>query len=313
MNKEKSSEKKRALFLGGGGARGAFQIGALKHLIGDLGRRYDIVSGFSVGALSGAMVAAGDFDELLDIWEGMNSFLDVFGGNPKFYKGLLSQKPLRRLIEERLDIEKLRASPTELFFTAVNVQTGRVRRCDKFSEPLVDWLLASAAIPGAFPPVEIDGEQFVDGGVLAHKSLAPAIHAGADEIDVILCIPVFDWSTTQRFESLVETAIRSIELAQSQMIGVDIAVCESINSEVSKWHDLKKDVNMVESFVLWNVERKKRFPLKEFRYIELNIIEPPPDVSGIFDFGKDKIHNAIEVGYKKAVDVFSKITDNTND
>ncbi len=292
--------------LSGGGTRGSFQIGALKHLIGDLGRQYDVVTGFSIGAISGALVAQEDFDKLYEIWSGMNSFFDVFTGNPKFYKGLFSFKPLRKLLEEKLDIEKLRASPTDFYFTVVDLRKGCVVECDKFSEPLIDWLLASASIPGAFPPMEIDGEQFVDGGVLATNPLGPAIKAGVDEIDVILCKPLSDWSTEERFESIVETSIRSIGLAQAEMVRVDIANCEAINEDILMWRSMKGDVNFVENLLMWRLERKKKFPLKELRYIKLNIIEPPPNLIGILDVRKEKIHNAIDVGYKKAVDVFTK-------
>ncbi len=306
MEKNESDVKKLGLFLAGGGARGSFQIGALKHLIGDLKRDYSVVAGFSVGALSGAMVAQGDFLDLYDIWQGLGSVTDVLGGNLRFYKGLLSMSPLRKIIEQKLDLVKLRGSKTDFFFTAVDLQLGEVVELNKFSEPLVDWLLASSSIPGVFPPVEIDGRQFVDGGVLTMKPLAPLIRGGAEEIDIVLCTPLSQWFTAQRFETIFETTIRSIELAQSEMLAADIGTCRMINDEVEKWKDVREEANFIENFVLWRVERKKKFPLGTLKKIKLNIIEPPADIIGVLDFSKDKIKKAIDEGYKKAVDLSLK-------
>ncbi|MCK5832911.1 patatin-like phospholipase family protein [bacterium] len=310
MEEKVSKPKKYALFLSGGGARGSFQVGALKHLIGDLKRNYSIVSGFSIGALSGSMIAQDDFLGLLDMWQGVDSFFDVIAGNPRFYKGLLSMKPLRKLLEKKIDVEKIRESPVEFFFSAVDLQRGINVQLDKNAEPFMDWLLASASLPGVFPPMEIGGHQYVDGGVLAMKPLAPCIKAGADVIDVILCAPLTDWSTKQKFDTIFENIVRSIELAQTEIIGIDIANCRMINKEVAKWRDVKDEANFIENFVLWKVERKKKFPLGKLRQIELNIIEPPADIIGVLEISKDKIKKAIDLGYKKAVDLSLKSNDN---
>ncbi|HHS51177.1 MAG TPA: patatin-like phospholipase family protein [candidate division Zixibacteria bacterium] len=300
---EKSDKGKLALFLSGGGARGAFQVGALKHLIGELGRKYEIVTGFSVGALNGSMVAQGDFNALYELWQGVDSPFDVISGNFMFYKGLLSMKPLRKIIEDYLDIEKLRASEIEFFFSAVDLQKGESVVLNKHSEPLIDWLMASSSIPGVFAPTEIDGRQFVDGGVLATKPLSPAIKAGAEEIDIILCAPLSDWSTQEKFDTILKTSVRSIELQQSEMISADIANCEQINQMLAKWRDVKGEANFVEGFVFERLERKKKLPLGKMRHVKLNIIEPPSDVISIFDFNGEKIKKAIDEGYKKALDL----------
>jgi len=249
------------------------------------------------------MVAQGDFLDLYDIWQDVGSVTDVLGGNLRFYKGLLSMSPLRKIIEQKLDLVKLRGSKTDFFFTAVDLQLGEVVELNKFSEPLVDWLMASSSIPGVFPPVEIDGRQFVDGGVLTMKPLAPLIRGGAEEIDIVLCTPLSKWFTAQRFETIFETTIRSIELAQSEMLAADIGTCKMINDEVEKWKDVRDEANFIENFVLWRVERKKKFPLGTLKKIKLNIIEPPADIIGVLDFSKDKIKKAIDEGYKKAVDL----------
>lgn len=307
MTEASENKPKRGLLLTGGGTKGAFQAGALKHLIGDLGRTYDVVTGFSIGALNGALVAQGDFDAMFGLWHGLKSMWDFVGGNPLgFYKGLLTLKPMRHIAESLLDAEKLRSSGTKLVFTTVDLQDGTLVERDENSEPLIDWLMASAAIPGVFPPVEIDGHQYVDGGVLALEPLAPAIHEGVDEIDIILCRPISNWQTEDRFDTLVETTMRSLELVQADAVRVDIRKCRTINDAVHKWSEGKDGVNFIEGYILSKVEQKDIFPLKKLRYIKLNIVEPPPELIGVLEFDREKIHETIDLGYNKAAEVFLK-------
>ncbi|RKZ28841.1 hypothetical protein DRQ36_09845, partial [bacterium] len=277
MTERAETKPKRGLLLTGGGAKGAFQIGALKYIIGESVRDYDIVSGFSVGALTGAMVAQGDFELLHEVWAGIQSIRDIFGGNLRFYKGFLTMKPLRKIVEKLLDAEKLRSSGKRFFYFTVDLQNGLLVERDETSEPLTDWLLASATIPGVFQPVEIDGRQYVDGGVMATNPLSPLIREGAEEIDIITCRPVSDWKIEERVETLVEVAIRSLELIQAELVRVDIEKCRLINSTLEKWSGVKDNASFVDEYFLRRAERKSEFPLKEYRRVKLNIIEPPSE------------------------------------
>ena len=300
------NEKKirRGLLLTGGGARGAFQVGALKHLIGELERTYDVVTGFSIGALAGALVAQGDYPRIPEVWENAKSVRDFFGGNLAFFRGLLSMKPLRELMEELLDIEKLRASPTQLVFTTVDLQEGSLVEKNKYSEPLLDWLMASCAIPGIFTPLEIDGHQYVDGGILDTKPLSPAIREGVDEIDVLLCRPLGNWESEHRATTIISCVQRSLELIQAEMIRVDIDRCREINRTIEKWGNLKGSGNIIEGYFLKKAESKDSFPLKELRRVTLNIISPKGNLINVLDFNREKIRDVMDAGYREAVAVF---------
>jgi len=307
MTESTEHKHKRGLLLTGGGTKGAFQAGALKYLILEKKRRYDAVAGFSIGALNGAGVAQGDLSMVMDLWENAKSISNFFGGNWAFYKGLLSMKPLRKHLIDRLDIDKLRASPVEFYFSTVDLQKGILIEIDKHKSPLIDWLLASCSIPGVFEPVEIDGHQFVDGGVLATNPLAPLIHAGADEIDVITCRPIYDRSTGKKVETIIETAQRCLELIQSEMVRLDIDRCRQMTETIINWGHMKGGVNIIEGFVLNLAEKRENFPLSHYREVKVNIVEPSEDIIDILEFDADKIKAAMTAGYDEAKRVFDAL------
>lgn len=297
---------KRGLVLSGGGLKGAFQIGALKYLLDDLDRKYDVVTGFSIGALNGALVAQGDFQKLIDLWLGLKSFRDVIGGNPRFYKGFFSMKPLEKIISSLLKVEKLRRSKTELRFSCVDIIKGELVECDKSSEPLEEWLMASASIPGAFPPVQIGDRMLVDGGVLATKPLSSAISAGADEIDVIICQPLEKRETNKKPESIIDTILRCLELAEGDMIKMDVDRCRFINKVLDNWENAKKDSNFIEGFLFDRIEEKKTLFFSKYKKIEINIIDAPSNIIGVLDVNPEKIRRAINIGYEKAKKAMAK-------
>ncbi len=301
-----NKKTKRGLLLPGGGTKGAFQAGALKYIDKELGRKYDAVSGFSIGALNAIGIVQQDFDVVLDLWENAKSISDFFGGNILFYKGLMSMKPLRKQIEQRMNIDKLRESPIDFIFSTVDLQKGVLVEKDKFASPLVDWLLASCSIPGAFEPVEIDGHQFVDGGVLATQPLAPLVRLGVDEIDVVATRPLTNLRAKEKPETIIETAQRCLELIQSEMVNIDIDRCRSINEIVSKWGTMKGKGNIVEGILFHFAEKSEDFPLREYRHIEITLVEPQEDFIDILEFDQEKIKKTMEAGYSEAKAVFEK-------
>ncbi len=129
-----------ALALEGGGAKGAFQIGAWRALR-EAGIRLDAVAGTSVGALNGALIAMGDSKKAEEIWKNIrySQIMDVDdktmadwigGGSVKAAAQQLFQlvrdrgfdvTPLRRLIHENVDPAAVRGSPLELFIVTYSL------------------------------------------------------------------------------------------------------------------------------------------------------------------------------------------------
>ncbi|MBQ3567972.1 MAG: patatin-like phospholipase family protein [Anaerotignum sp.] len=182
--------KTYAIALEGGGAKGAYEAGVWKAL-DEAGVKYNAVAGTSVGALNGAMMASRDLDTALHLWENVK-FSNVFDADDeqmkKIYdkdlegldlKGLLKDfveiikeggldiEPLRMMMMEYIDEERVRSSDVEFFFVTYSLtDKEEVELSAKELEKgrLVDMLLASAYVPG-FQRKKLDGKDYVDGSV----------------------------------------------------------------------------------------------------------------------------------------------------
>ncbi|MBY0336000.1 MAG: patatin-like phospholipase family protein [Acetobacteraceae bacterium] len=204
------------LALQGGGTHGAFTWGALDRLLEEDGIEFDGLSGTSAGAINGAIFALGlleggregakaalerfwvalgakfavsplrstPIEKALWGWDltyslAWNAFdtatrlLSPYQFNPF----PMEFNPLRRALEQTLDLERLRQDKkaVRLFISATNVRTGKPKVFRR-EEITVDALLASACLPNIFKAVEIDGEAYWDGGYLGNPALWPLYH-----------------------------------------------------------------------------------------------------------------------------------------
>jgi NTE family protein len=192
--KRRSPRAHRVAFvLGGGGHQGAYEVGMLRALL-EHDITPDLVVGTSVGALNGAAVAArptlDTVNRLREVWLGLDSE-GIFGGSlvagaAHFVRSrthLHSNRPLRTLIERLLPAKTFEELTVPFQCVAASIERAAEHW---FAEgPLVDAILASAAVPGVLPPVEIDGEHFVDGGIVNSIPIARAVELGATEIFVL--------------------------------------------------------------------------------------------------------------------------------
>src|SRR6266571_7474648 len=186
---------RRTWVLGGGGARGAAQVGVLQALFeGGLEPPVAVV-GVSVGALNGSAIAAypslAGVMMLRELWMSRQA-LDVFRAHPLgvilsgLRRGPLSALPqdnVRHLVERAQTLtgittfEQLRL-PLAVVATDLNSGRPAVFRAGA----LTPALLASTAIPGVFPSVRIDGREHMDGGIVDNTPFDVAIADGAREI-----------------------------------------------------------------------------------------------------------------------------------
>jgi len=205
--------------FGGGGSRGAIQVGMLQAL-SEHSILPDLVTGTSVGALNGAVVALdpkGSANRLSHLWARITRD-EVFPG------GLLTQ--LRTLehsrthlfpnsglstVIERFFGDRLTFADLSLPFGAVttDIASGRAHVIEK--GPLTSALLASAAIPGIFPRVDRDGLILCDGGVVSNVPMGHAIAMGARSLIVLDCFPVGCLPGPQ--ESLAEVLLSTVMIA----------------------------------------------------------------------------------------------------
>lgn len=184
--------------LSGGSARGAIQVGMLHALI-ERGIVPDFIVGTSVGALNGACLASQPNLEgvraLEAIWHGVR-FDDIFTGGPmgvvvhllKRLPSLYSGDGVRRLVERAtssggFDSRTFEDLRVPLAVVATNLTRGQPVIFER--GPILPALLASCAIPALLPPVELDGEQYVDGGLLDNVGLRVVAARGARRIYVL--------------------------------------------------------------------------------------------------------------------------------
>jgi len=173
-----------ACVLSVGASLGAIQVGMAKALI-DRGIRPDVVVGTSVGAVNGAFLAGREFsadavEELAETWLGLRRGR-VFPAEPitgllgflGVRRNLVPAGALRRLITRHVEHERLEDLPIPLHVIACDVLTGSDLRISH--GPLIEALMASAAIPVIFPPVELDGRLLIDGGVVNNTPITHAL------------------------------------------------------------------------------------------------------------------------------------------
>jgi NTE family protein len=183
---------KTAFVLGGGGVLGACEVGMLQAL-SEAGIRPDVVVGTSVGAINGACVAAdpdGAAAMLGKVWLGdaiQQAFSETILGQvarlARSGTHLHSMEPLRQMLEESLPVDDF--AGLELPFQCVAASIERANAHWFSGGPIVPAVLASCAVPGLLPPVEVDGEHYFDGGLVDSIPVGRAVSLGAGTIYVL--------------------------------------------------------------------------------------------------------------------------------
>jgi NTE family protein len=184
---------KIAFVLGGGGILGAHEVGMLRALA-ESSVAPDLILGTSVGAINGALFAASPDSEgverLSRLWSEANvtgvSTGSVLRGISTLARTGTHIQPLdevRRRLTEALPVQ--RVEELEVPFQCVAASIERAAEHWFTEGPLADVVLASCAVPGVFPPVEVDGEHYIDGGIVNSIPVARAVMLGAKTIYVL--------------------------------------------------------------------------------------------------------------------------------
>ncbi|MEA5136270.1 MAG: patatin-like phospholipase family protein [Candidatus Fimivivens sp.] len=194
---------KRALVLGGGGAKGSYQMGAWQ-AFRELGMEFDIITGTSIGSINGALMAQDAFEVADELWNNIeyenifheerktnirtiNSALDMvkFAVNDALIQGSVDSSSLEALIKEAVDEDKVRAS--SIRFGLVTVELPTMRPLTPMIEEiprgmLYRYLMASSSCFPVFSPYDIDGVRYIDGGYYDNVPINLAIKEGADYV-----------------------------------------------------------------------------------------------------------------------------------
>ncbi len=190
---EHSGPYETAFVLGGGGLLGAHEVGMLRALA-ELGVEPDVVLGTSIGAVNGAFFAADPtrdgVQRLAEVWDQANhTALSALTMARRVTTLARSGTHLQRVadvkhrLEEVLPVERVEQLATPFQCVAASIERAAEHWFDR--GPLAEIILASCSVPGVLPPIRIDGEHFIDGGIVNSIPVSRAVALGARRIFVL--------------------------------------------------------------------------------------------------------------------------------
>ena len=212
------------LALGGGAAKGAAHIGVLRAL-DEQSIKIEAISGTSVGAAIAALYAFDkSLEDIYQLAQGMTA-AKISRFTLK-RKGFSSTERIRQLLIEQLGNVNIEEASIPLAIIAADIRTGDKKVFRKGS--VADAVAASAAIPGIFIPVEIDGHEYVDGGIVENVPVSPLRAMGANTVIAVNLNGVQRYPVPQNALDVVsnalDIAINSRTWMQVQAANVHIAL-----------------------------------------------------------------------------------------
>ncbi len=203
-----------AYVLGGGGVLGAVEVGMLRALL-ERDLTPDLVLGTSVGAVNGAMVARDPsldvIERLTELWRSAAESRMVYGDRPlrtvrravSTRTHIYSSRPLADRLREELDDLTFEDLPVTLQVCAASIERAAEHWFS--SGPVVEAVVASAAVPGLLPPAKVGDEHFLDGGIVNSIPVGRAVQLGASRIFVLqvgridrpLAVPTRPWDVAR--------------------------------------------------------------------------------------------------------------------
>lgn len=277
-----------AFALSGGGANGAYEVGVIGHLMGRLGMDPEILTGTSVGALNATMIAQVPMGRPLeaaracfDVWHELqgnesvyvqnNDVVAAVLGSPYALPSVYNTAPLRRLVQDTLSVQALRASGRKLATYAVSLDTGELGVWRHTDEDIGEGVLASAAFPVMFPAVQTRGQSWIDGGVREVLPAELAIELGATRVVAIITEPAQPTTQIRRRWTMLQVALRSLGLLVDEVLRSDLEVAEALADDSG---------------------------------IELHVVRPAEALGDSFDFSRQKNHRLIVQGDADAQRMF---------
>lgn len=280
----------RALVLSGGGSKGSYQAGALKHILGEKRINYDALCGVSVGAINVAFLAMFKHGQEVESSQNLASMWGTLD-NSKIYKrwfpfgrwhaiwkkSFFDSSPLHNLLKTGISLEKIRESGKHVNVGTVSLSSGKYTIFDQTSDHFIDAVIASASFPGMLTPVSFMGQLWTDGGVKEISPIKKAVELGADIIDVIITNPEVRTKKFIENPTTVDILKRSIDLSTDKIMANDIEKVEMYNILAQNMLTHKK-------------------------YVKLNIIRPQNNlIEDLLDFRPEKIQEMMEKGYQDAL------------
>src|SRR5580704_10112293 len=299
------------LALQGGGSHGAFTWGVLDRLLEEPWMKIDAISGTSAGAMNAAVLVDGwskggadgaraaldtywrrvsraaafsplqrsPLERLMGRWtldttpaylaiDLMSRVFSPYDLNPMGFN------PLRQILAESIDFERLGASPIKLFITATNVHTGR-GRIFRNSQITPDVLLASACLPTMFQAVEIDGEAYWDGGFAGNPTITPLVRESDAHDTILVQINPRERRDTPRSASeildrLNEISFNSPLMKELRMVALLRQAADPGRGEGARWAGMRTHRIMTDKLAEFGASSKLN---AEWEFLEMLKVE----------------------------------------
>lgn len=268
---------KVVIVLSGGGAKGAYQVGALSALY-EMGLEPHVkaYTGVSVGSLNSALAAQVGMGNLHDIWKDIRSkhVYKKYGKIRSAWRlirrgGSRSSKPLRKLIAKHIRVGMGKMS----YAGASDMDMGAFKVFSSMDPNYLKGLEASSAIPAVIPPVVIDGRKYWDGGVLNMTPLGHALSLAPDALVIITCNP-YPGLTSRPVEGKLE----GLELVKRT---VSMLVEEGFESDIRE-------------FIYRNSQ-------EGYRNVPFVLISPTASIGDVDDFSENSFNWRYQVGVEDAI------------
>jgi NTE family protein len=292
--------KRIALILSGGGARGAFQVGAEKYARDVKGYHWDIIAGVSVGAMNGAMLAMHRYTRLLELWDSISdsqvytggfnliSLIKLMFGAKSFY----GNEPLQKLMRHEFEAGRI---IDDLHVGAVSLITGEYVQFTKESLELSKAILASASIPVVWPPVDVSPDRIamVDGGVRNLTPVGDVLDQDPDEIVIINCGAEQPIVLPQAPANVLSIGMRTLDIMENEIFVNDMKEFLRINALVKEAEK--------QGCLLHHPKTGKLL-----KYYPYQVIEPDGELGGVLDFSQTSIQKTLKAGVRRAREVLGR-------
>lgn len=329
------------LVMQGGGALGAYEVGALTRIYEE-GYRPSIITGTSIGALNAAVLAApkdGDPIHCLHalwehlkhspgfIWHSSQKILQYGLGHPRFFKlhsrhwlgadgpSIYDITPAIETMEQFIDFEQLNHEDApRVVITATNVVTGEIERfSNRTHELTAHHIMASGSLPPGFPPIELHGNHYWDGGIYDNTPVRSLLQV-LDEHQVahmpIFVLELFCPEGTVP-QSVEESIDRMTELVYEDKFWTMLDGHRSAQ-EFSRmiWeldHLVPEDHAMRDT-----AQYKNLMKMRAISHI-LTIKAEHSPLSGVVDFAPETITERMKAGYRAAIECLHRQGDRIQD
>lgn len=311
----------RTLVLSSGLTGAAYQIGALRHLVGERQMHFDLCAGSGFGAVHAAFVACGEFEALYDFWQhiGWRRLVAINWRSP-WRDGPFTAGPLKAFLAAHLNLDKLARAGSQLRFVCLNLQTGRQEMVTfpGSTLPLVDALAAAVTIPGLMAPLRVRDQQWVDASYTNSFILRQVLReTTADDVWTIATSPaepVVVQAPPRRYPHWRAVTDRALRLNQAhdvwlglraadQLSAAAVAHCHVRSQLPDRLANLVEDPRRREQLRAHvnDLFAQSTIPLPRTQGPTVHVITPSrPLTSSLWRFRQHEVAVALRLGYQDA-------------